>query len=296
MEKFIERARKFPLEKGMLIIYESNTPSQNIKFHFDKHVITIMTKGHKSVLAEGNRYEFFPGSFLMPETKIIHEVSIPNASFDNPTQCIELEINPSFIKEYYNEIYYSSESYILKKTRGNDTNFFLSNDNRLIDLLARIFECRMLEDSKSNQMLITLMVKELLLLLFQTDALFFLLENTEDSVVDPSIKKSIDHMKNNLDKKILIEDLAGISGLGNTTYFKRFKEVTGSTPVEYLLKLRLNHAKVLIKKNKLPLKEIAFKSGFNSYEYFCSIFKKEEKMKPMEYKKKSTSKTLVFNP
>ncbi|MBX2826528.1 MAG: AraC family transcriptional regulator [Flavobacteriaceae bacterium] len=287
MEKFIERATRYPLEHGMLSVYESNTPSKDIKFYFEKNVITIMSKGHKSVVANGERYEFFPGSFLIPERKIVQSVSIPSASFDNPTQCLELELDPCFIQRYYEEIQQSKESrLLLKQPDGSSQDrFFLSNNTALIDIVFRIYARRLLEDTKANQMIITLMLKEMLLIVFQTNGLFLLLENIEDTIKDPAIQKCVQYVSNNIDGKITVDEMVVIAGMGNTTFFKKFKEATGASPVEYILKRRINHAKMLIKKNELSLKEVAFNSGFNSYEYFCSMFRKVEGQKPSQFRK-----------
>ena len=98
------------------------------------------------------------------------------------------------------------------------------------------------------------------------------------------IQNAIRYIKNNLNKKITLKELANIAGLGLTTFNNKFKSTTGFTPIEYLFNERIKHAKMLILKDQMTLKEIAFHCGFNSYEYFCSSFKKLENIKPTEYK------------
>jgi len=285
MDKFIERAIRYPLEHGLLTIYESNIPSKDIKFHFEKHVLTIMEKGHKSIMANGVQYEFFPGTVLIPQKDIIQSVSIANATFDNPTKCIEIDFDSDFIKKYYDEILHSEKDKVIINTNNPDNAFYLSNDKMIIDLIIRIYKRRLLKDNRGNQMIITLMLKELLLIIFQTNGRALLLQNLEETIKDLDIKRSIEYIKHNFNQKLNIDTLAEISGLGNTTFFKKFKKETHLSPMDYVLNTRLEHAKVLMKKNENTLKEIAFKSGFNSYEYFCIAFKKIENMKPSEFKK-----------
>lgn len=45
-------------------------------------------------------------------------------------------------------------------------------------------------------------------------------------------------------------------------------------------------AKILISKDNHTLQEVAHKCGFNSFEYFCSRFKKNVNMKPSSFKNK----------
>ena len=113
--------------------------------------------------------------------------------------------------------------------------------------------------------------------------------NFENGVLNNDIQKVISYIKNNIDQKLTTASLAKFAGLGQTTFFKVFKRSTGNTPIEYIVQERIRQAKILIQKGTLSLQEIAFKCGFNSYEYFCSCFKKTEKMKPSEFRKKGVS-------
>ncbi len=71
----------------------------------------------------------------------------------------------------------------------------------------------------------------------------------------------------------------------NKDHFRRiFKEYTGTTPVEYLTKLRIGCAKNMLKSNNgRKIKEIAFESGFSDYLYFAKVFKKYTGKTPGEY-------------
>ena len=94
-----------------------------------------------------------------------------------------------------------------------------------------------------------------------------------------------DYIANNLSEKLTVSKLSKIAGMGQTSFFNKFKSATGYSPNEYILHERINHAKVLIRMNKFSLKEIAYQCGFNSYEYFSSSFKKIEKKKPSDFRR-----------
>ena len=113
--------------------------------------------------------------------------------------------------------------------------------------------------------------------------------NFEKSIEKDNIRRVISYIKRNIDQKLTTTSLAKIAGLGQTTFFKVFKECTSQSPIDYVMHERIRQAKILIQKNKLNLQEIAFQCGFNSYEYFCSIFKKIEQMKPSDFKRKTFS-------
>ena len=122
--------------------------------------------------------------------------------------------------------------------------------------------------------------------IFPTEGLHLLRRDFARSVEDNAIRKTVMYIQTNIDQKLTTEQLARHAGMGQTTFFKKFKQATGNTPIDYILRERIRQAKILIQKDKLNLQSIAFQCGFNSYEYFCSSFKKIEKLKPTEYRRR----------
>lgn len=79
-----------------------------------------------------------------------------------------------------------------------------------------------------------------------------------------------------------------MSKLGyNLIYIRRcFKSVVGLPPLEYMTKLRINQAKILLYQNPLlSIKEIALACGFCDSLYFSTCFKKHIGISPREYRK-----------
>lgn len=297
MDKFIERGTDYPLEHGTLSVYETNCSCRDVKFYFEQYVLTLMISGHKTIMTENLKFEFFPGTFYIPERKTLHTIEIPHATHDNPTQCLVLAINPSFLQDFYEEIALSDKdaSILYQRPPSDSQRYFFSNNRPLIHNFVDLYEHQLQAPSKLREMVGTLMLKEILLRVFTTEGLYLLKKNFEQAIEDVSIQKSIAYIRQHLHKKIPVEHLARISGLGLTTFFKRFKGETGMSPADYMLQLRIQQAKILIQKNQLPLKEIAFNCGFNSYEYFCSSFKKLEREKPTEFRKRlSTPKNGIL--
>lgn len=285
VEKFIERATDFELEQGKLSVYETNCTCRDVKFYFEQNVLTVMLSGHKTVVSQKLRVEFFPGTFFIPEKDTVQKVDISNASVHNPTKCLVLELKPSFLSTFHEEVMLS-DSYrdiLFKGEVVENHQHFLSNDQRLINAFSRLYENQFNTEGTARDMIDTLIIKEMLILLFQTEAIHLLKQNFENSVDNVDIQRSISFIKSNLRRKIMIDHLVKVSGFGLTTFFKKFKEATGQSPADYILHERISQSKILIQKKQLSLKEIAYKCGFNSYEYFCSSFKKIEKTNPSAF-------------
>jgi len=65
----------------------------------------------------------------------------------------------------------------------------------------------------------------------------------------------------------------------------KFKTETGLSFPQYLNKIRIEKAKVLLKTTPLRISEIAQRVGFTSAEHFSSKFHQIEKISPSDYKK-----------
>lgn len=286
VERFIERGTDYPLENGKLSIYETNCACKDVKFYFDRHVLTIMMSGHKTIITDNLKFEFFPGTFYIPEKETLHSVSIPNVSVDNPTKCLVLDLNPSYLNSLYEDILYSErgKSLLYDQKSTIENNYYYSNDKYIIQAFERLYKNQLRARIPSKEMIDTLIIKEILLRAMHTEALLLLKANFENRIEDQNIQKVVSYIRNNLQEKLTSKKLAKVSGLGQTTFFNKFKACTGSSPINYILHKRINQAKLLIQKDNLRLQEIAFKCGFNSYEYFCKSFKKIEKSKPLEFK------------
>lgn len=65
---------------------------------------------------------------------------------------------------------------------------------------------------------------------------------------------------------------------------KDFKQVTGMSPNQYHLELRLGKASELLRASNLPVIEVADQTGFETLFYFSRIFKKKFNVSPREYR------------
>jgi transcriptional regulator GlxA family with amidase domain len=67
---------------------------------------------------------------------------------------------------------------------------------------------------------------------------------------------------------------------------RRFKQITGITPIEYLQQTRIEAAKKLLEQTGQQMTEIIYNSGYNDPKAFRKIFKKSVGMTPSQYREK----------
>jgi len=83
-----------------------------------------------------------------------------------------------------------------------------------------------------------------------------------------------------------IEDVAHRSGYSLRTLTRTFRERTGTTPHNYLVQLRIGHAKHAIRTTSDSITEIAFASGFHDSNYFSACFSRLTGLSPSEYRRR----------
>lgn len=80
--------------------------------------------------------------------------------------------------------------------------------------------------------------------------------------------------------------LANMAALSNIHFRRLFKIRYGASPHEYILSLRIDKAKRLLREKKHSIDEIASMCGFSSLYYFSGAFKKAVGVSPSEFTKK----------
>lgn len=102
------------------------------------------------------------------------------------------------------------------------------------------------------------------------------------------------HINEHSTQVLRVSDLAAMAHMSESTLYRVFRQVTGSSPVDYINSVRLQHAADLLRKTELPIAEVADESGIGEANYLSRLFKKHFALTPSEYRKRSA--TSVAEP
>lgn len=105
-----------------------------------------------------------------------------------------------------------------------------------------------------------------------------------------AIQKVREYVEQNFFRDVSLQDCADYAGISYTHLSRIFKQETGKRFVEYLNAVRLSHAKRLLIRQDLTMKEIVDETGFRNYNYFFKVFRENEGMTPTEFVSKNCSK------
>lgn len=86
------------------------------------------------------------------------------------------------------------------------------------------------------------------------------------------------------DQPITIEEMSAQAALSSFHFIRQFRRVFRQTPHQYLMRLRIDKAKYLLRTTDLPITEICTMVGFESLGSFSALFRKQAGLAPSTYR------------
>jgi len=105
---------------------------------------------------------------------------------------------------------------------------------------------------------------------------------------DPLIAKAQKWMEQHQTEQIDYERLARTFRISRRSLERRFKQSLGVTPLGYLQKLRVEHAKRLLEEGTRTFNEITYQVGYEDISFFRKIFIRLTGLRPKEYQQRFT--------
>jgi LacI family transcriptional regulator len=88
----------------------------------------------------------------------------------------------------------------------------------------------------------------------------------------------------NRSREFTVEDVVKAVGISRRNLEVKFRSSTGRTILSEIQRIRLDHAKRMLRETDLPIQQIAKSSGYNSTSYMTQVFRKEIRVSPAKYR------------
>lgn len=99
------------------------------------------------------------------------------------------------------------------------------------------------------------------------------------------IAESISHIQRNFVQPIALDELIEISGMSRRNFIRAFEGTMGTSPIKYLIQVRIREACRLLRSTDHQITEVAFEVGFSDSNYFARQFRSTMGVSPREYRK-----------
>lgn len=97
------------------------------------------------------------------------------------------------------------------------------------------------------------------------------------------------YFNDNYSSELNIEEYAVSRGMSVSWFIRNFKEYTKTTPLQYIVSIRMSNAQMLLETTTYTVAEIGRIVGYENPLYFSRIFHKHKGFSPSEYRRKFLS-------
>jgi AraC-like DNA-binding protein/ligand-binding sensor protein len=108
----------------------------------------------------------------------------------------------------------------------------------------------------------------------------------------PLIKRAKEYVASHLSDRIKLTNIARVLNTSPFHFCRTFKQATGRTFVEYLSRVRIDRAKILLRNHGLRISEIAYEVGFQTLTHFNRTFRKLVGSSPTEYRSRTIARGM----
>ncbi len=110
---------------------------------------------------------------------------------------------------------------------------------------------------------------------------------------DDMVKEAQTYIERNLQDKISIQQLSSKFPVSRRQFDRRFINVTGNTPVEYMQRVKVESAKRAFETSRKNINEVMYGVGYSDEKAFREVFRKITGVTPLEYRSKYNREAVV---
>jgi AraC family transcriptional regulator len=103
-------------------------------------------------------------------------------------------------------------------------------------------------------------------------------------LTDDQLRAAIDYIQDHIRESLDLGSISRAAGLSEFHFARLFKAATGDTPFQFVTRTRMERAKQLLRKTRLPIFEIAERVGFQKPSHFSARFRAVSGCGPVAYR------------
>ena len=225
----------------------------------------IVGQGTKRVYLGEQVYEYNPDRYLVLSVPIPAECEA-EPTRENPFLALAVDFDPVVIGRLVGEMGLGGES-------GGQSGLVLAHaDASFKSTLLRLLSA--LADPVEGKVIGPGLVRELMFRMLCGEAAPSLAALSVQTTNLSRIEKALQRIHEDFASRLDVDQLAGLVNMSPSAFHRTFKEVTASSPIQYLKKVRLDRARHLITDAHLRVGEAARRVGYESDSQFSREFKR----------------------
>ena len=238
--------------------------------------ICVVAQGSKHVYSANERVVYDPLHYLVVALPLPLEAEVVIASPKRPFLALALEIDMSMIGKLLLEM--AEEEQLEEDNRSAKAIYASNMNNDLLNGVERLL--RALETPVTRRILGPGAVWEILYHVLKGEQGAFLRSIVLRNGGSKSIMRVVRYLQENYNKQHNITSIAGYAGMSKSALHHVFERFVGQSPIQYLKKIRLHQAQLMIVGKGYNASEAADEVGYNSTSQFSREFKRQFGLPP----------------
>ena len=109
-------------------------------------------------------------------------------------------------------------------------------------------------------------------------------KDLSQGLTDQQMRRVMDFVQAHLNQDLSLQSLAQQTGFSPYHFTRLFRQATGESPHQFVLRQRIERARHLLKERDVPLALVARESGFADQSHFTQVFKRHFGLTPRAYR------------
>lgn len=271
-----------PLESVRFIRRESD---RKFGCLISKPSFAFVVNGAKKALVGDEEFMYSRGACLLTGSFMPDSFEAVGATKTNPFLAISLTVEPKLCDQ---AIAFLSEKEALNKGPENSKIFSLFEaDNGLLDAFLRLSELAL--HPEQAKLFGDIVKREIYLRVLTSPLGQAFSQLYVSGTVENKIRRAVDWLSAHFTQPIDHSSVAEKVGMSSASYYRRFREIVGSTPSQFVRNLRLTEAKRLMIDEQFEVTQACYRVGYDSPTYFSREFRNLFGESPAKHVKRITA-------
>lgn len=245
--------------------------------------VCIVAQGRKAVTADGHHYVYDRYQYLVLRSNLHFQSQILDATPDKPFLAFVLQIDPAVVRKVSVEMVgrRGVADHSTASAESQDQSVVSELDDELMSAVLRFM--RSLTADSDRRVLAPLYLQELVYRILQRDRFSKLLLIAGQQDGGNSIAAALNYINAHLSEPLTVEILAEQVNLSSSAFSRRFRELTGKSPYQFVKETRLERARELLLERRLGVGDVSVAVGYASQSHFTKEFRARFGTTPREY-------------
>ena len=272
--KQVEKLKKHALSTGLyttgLGFYKKAKGHEMLRNIHDDNLLIYCLHGKGELRVDNTTTQITAGDLVLLPKGVSHSYK---ASGDQPWTIYWVHFSGSDCESFLDYLAIEKQRYVIP----------LGIHSRLVTSFEYLLECRQTNYDTASFINVANLLRQML----SHIALLGPISKRQRAKHQLDLELVHSLMEASVHEKLELETLAREVNLSKFHFIKKYRELTGSTPVNHFIHLKIIRACDLLDITNKSIKEISYAIGYEDAYYFSRIFKKVMGISPSQYRNSS---------